>query len=50
MFTNYEPAEITTLGEPRDFICGEKLIQDTFDWLTGDWSTVFIVAIDSNHG
>lgn len=48
MLTNYEPAEIFDLTEPRDFIRGEKWIADTFDFLTGDWSTIYIVAIDSN--
>ena len=48
MFTNYEPAQIFTLGEPRDFICGIKLYQETYDWITGDWMSVFLVSLDSN--
>ena len=48
MLTNYEPAEILDLVEPRDFIRGEKRLADTFDFLTGDWSTIYIVAIDAN--
>jgi hypothetical protein len=49
MLTNYEPAQILDLAEPRDFICGEKWMAETFDWLTGDWSTVYIVALDPNN-
>jgi hypothetical protein len=48
MLTNYEPAQILDLVEPRDFIRGEKRLADTFDFLTGDWSTIYIVAIDAN--
>jgi hypothetical protein len=48
MLTNYEPAQLLDLAEPQDFICGEKWYADTFDFLTGDWFLMYIMAIDSD--
>jgi len=48
MSTKYESAQILDLAEPRDFICGIKIMADTIDWLIGEWETIYILALDSD--
>lgn len=48
MTTNYEPAEIAEVAKPGEFICGIKIFADTWDCATGEWWTMFIIALDSD--
>lgn len=47
---DYEPAQIAKVASSGEFICGFKIIADTWDCMTGEWWTMFIIALDSSDG
>lgn len=48
MSTDYKPAEVAQVTTIVQFICGFKIIADTWDCITGEGGTMYIIALDSN--